>query len=196
MNNSFKELPSGYRIKKDFSLKELYIQIIISLFALVSLVVPSLILIIIKKFDFTFPKEDKELIIELLIAGVLFFIGLVLVFLMHEVIHAILYKKYTKEKNTVIINLQEFSIRVENIYIKKNIINKIMITPVLIISLVLLIPILILPLNFINIVFILLFSISIATASDDILTIIMMINCSNDALFLYSNNQIVIYDCY
>ena len=44
-----------------------------------------------------------------------------------------------------------------------------MITPVLIISLVLLIPILILPLNFINIVLILLFSISIATASDDIL---------------------------
>ena len=75
---------------------------------------PIVTLSLLKKNSFTIPKDEKEILIEALIACLILLVGLVIIMLVHELIHAFLYKKYTNEKPRLIINLQEISLKVEN----------------------------------------------------------------------------------
>ena len=159
MNNTYKELPSGYKLKKYFSLKEISVQIIITLIALLIMIIPIISILIINKFEFVIPNNDRQILLELLIAILAFIVGIILVLFLHEIIHAIFYKKYTKENPKVVINFQELSLKVENVYIKKKETIIIMLAP-LILSLILFIPTIIFPLNMINVALILIFSIS------------------------------------
>ena len=193
MNNTYKELPSEYKLKKVYSLKELSMQIIICLIAFIVMIIPTFMIIIFKKFKFVFPEDDRMLLLQILIALLIFILGIFIVLILHEIIHAIFYKKYTKEKVKAVINLQEISLKVENVYIKKKEIIIILLTP-LILSLILFIPTIILPLNFINLSLILIFSISLATASDDIYNVFVISEYSKEALYIYSNKTISIYD--
>ena len=193
MNNTYKELPSGYKLKKYFSLKEISVQIIINLIALLIMIIPIITILIFNKFEFVIPNNDRQFLLELLIAILVLIVGIILVLFLHEIIHAIFYKKYTKENPKVVINFQELSLKVENVYIKKKETIIIMLTP-LILSLILFIPTIIFPLNMINIALILVFSSSLAIASDDLYTILAISEYSKEALYIYSNKIISIYD--
>ena len=65
MNNTYKELPNGYKLKKYFSLKEISVQIIITLIALLIMIVPIITILIINKFEFVIPNNDRQILLEL-----------------------------------------------------------------------------------------------------------------------------------
>ena len=157
------------------------------------MIIPIITILIINKFEFVIPNNDRQFLLELLIAILVLIVGIILVLFLHEIIHAIFYKKYTKENPKVVINFQELSLKVENVYIKKKETIIIMLTP-LILSLILFIPTIIFPLNMINIALILVFSSSLAIASDDLYTILAISEYSKEALYIYSNKIISIYD--
>ena len=190
MNNTYKELPNGYKLKKYFSLKEISVQIIINLIALLIMIIPIITILIFNKFEFVIPNNDRQILLELLIAILVLIVGIILVLFLHEIIHAIFYKKYTKENPKVVINFQELSLKVD---IKKKETIIIMLAP-LILSLILFVPTIIFPLNMINVALILVFSISLAIASDDFYTILAISEYSKEALYIYSNKIISIYD--
>ena len=196
MNNSYKELPSGYRLIKSYSLKDLNVQVKINLLAIFLLLTSCIILILAKLNTLTIHENQKEFIIDILTASLILFVGFLFILLFHELIQGYFYKKYTNEKPKLVINLQEFSLKVENVYIKKNEIKIIFISPLIILPLMFLIPILILPLNLINISLILLFSTSLAITCYDILNLIEILKLSKDGLYLSKDNIVYLYDVY
>ena len=98
-----------------------------------------------------------------------------------EKIHAIFYKKYTKENPKEVINFQELSLNVENVYIKKKETIIIMLAPLIIFSIIFLTLIFILPPNYINLSIIILFSFHFGGCSGDIyLSLVLLIKYKKD----------------
>ena len=196
MNNSFKELPSGYKLIKSYSLKDFNIQVKINLLALFLFLTPCINLFLLKLNTLTIHENQKDYLIALLIALLIFFIGFIFILSFHELIQGYFYKKYTNEKPKLVINLQELSLKVEDVYIIKKEIKIILISPLLILPILFLVPILILPLSLINISLILMFSFSLAITCYDIVNLIEISKLSKDGLYFSKDNIIYLYDAY
>ena len=152
MPNYYRELPENAKVVKTIDAKDAKTMIKFNLIALIIMVVSMLPFLILKGFSL---KEIQPK--ELLIAAIVYIVGVISYIILHELTHGLVYKFMTKEKLTFGVTLSCAFCGVPNIYVSKKTALLAILAPFVIFT-VIFIPIIILfPSNLINLAIILIF---------------------------------------
>ena len=152
MQNYFKDLPENYEKIKVIDAKDRKTILNMNLVGILIMLVSIVPLIIIKRVDL---GEIEP--IDMLIALLVYFAGMVIYVILHELIHGLVYKIMTKEKLTFGITLTCAFCGVPNIYVTKKTALLAILAPFVLFTVIFLPIILILPASLYNLALILLF---------------------------------------
>lgn len=185
MKNYELKLPDNYKLVKTIDAKNQKTALIMNILSVVIAIIIFIIgLLIYYCFNEDSPTEFNE---KAFIVLLLYFVGFIICVIVHELIHGLFYKIFTKQKLTFGISLTAAFCGVPNIYIKKKATIITCIAPAVIISLLLLIPLLLVSDLLYFIFILLLFASHLGGCIGDFYVVILLV-------FKYPHKEILIND--